>query len=188
MSIRVLAKNYIRSMTPKVPVRKMEHMWKKPSTGRVKVNVDASFHADTLSGTCGVVVRDECEDFIAAAEWFLSHIRDVDSAKLTAIRNGLYLVGSLGCNNADIESDCMFVVESVQLMDAYLGPDVALIAECKQPSMDFVNISFMHCFREASQVADEIARHSFSSINSSTWDTEIPDFISHLLVNDMTII
>ena len=50
LSIRVLATNYIRSISPKMPSRKDGFMWKKPSHGVVKINVDASFHGDTLSG------------------------------------------------------------------------------------------------------------------------------------------
>lgn len=92
---------------------------------------------DTLSGACGAVVRDERGDFLGAATWFFLHIRDVDSAELMAIRNGIYLLANLGCNNVEIESDCSFAVEAIQQMDSYLGPAGALVSECKQLSMDF---------------------------------------------------
>ena len=49
LSIRVLATNDIRAMSPRVPNRKYDFMWKKPSNGVVKINIDASFHCDTLS-------------------------------------------------------------------------------------------------------------------------------------------
>lgn len=49
-------------------------------------------------------------------------------------------------------------------------------------------MSFKHYFREANQVADELAKHSFRARSSASWDDVIPDFVSHLLVNDMTII
>ena len=73
-------------------------------------------------------------------------------------------------------------------MDDYLEADVAVILECKQMAMDFTKISYKHCFREANQVADSLAKSSFDSRSSGLWDNSIPDFISHLLVNDMTII
>ena len=124
-------------------------MWQKPSHGLVKVNVDASFYVDTLSGACSVVIRDERGDFLAAEIWFVPHIRDVDSAELMAIRNGIYLLANLGCNNEEIESDCSFAVETIQQMDSYLGPGVAFVSECIQLAMGFAKISFIHCFREA---------------------------------------
>lgn len=105
-----------------------------------------------------------------------------------AIRNGIYLLASIGCTSAEVESDCSFAVESIQLMDDYMGADSAIVAECKQLSIDFTKLSFKHCFREANQVADELAKQCFSSKSSGSWDAVVPDFISHLLVNDMTII
>ena len=59
--------------------------------------------------------------------------------------------------SVEIELGCMFVVESVQLMDDYLYLDVAVIMKCKQFAMDFTKICFKHCFREANQVADSLA-------------------------------
>lgn len=50
MSIKVPATNYTRSLTPKLQPRTSNHMWKKHAHSMVKVNVDASFYADTLSG------------------------------------------------------------------------------------------------------------------------------------------
>ena len=188
LAIKVLATNFLRSTIPKGPIRKNDHMWRKPGYGIVKINVDASFQYETLSGACGAVARDYRGDFIAAASWFVPNISGVDSAELTAIRNGIYLATHIGCNNIEIESDCSFAVDSLNQVDDYLGPEVAIITECKQLMMDFASISFRHCYREANQVADELAKNSFTTRSSSSWDDEIPDFISHLLVNDMSII
>ena len=71
---KVLAMNYMSSLTPKGPVRKNDHMWKKPGNWMVKINVDASFQYETLSGACGAVTRDERCDSITAAGWFLPNI------------------------------------------------------------------------------------------------------------------
>ena len=89
---------------------------------------------------------------------------------------------------AEIESDSSFAIESVQSSDDYLGPNAAVLAECKQLSLDVSKIPFNHCYREANQVADMLAKHSYNSRSPSVWDDVMPDFISHLLVNDMTII
>jgi hypothetical protein len=117
-------------------IKFVEKLWKKPGREHVKINVDALFHAETLSGACGAIVRDDHGDFIAAATWFLPHVRDVDSAELIAIRNGMFLTANLCCNKVEIESDCSFVVDSVKLMDEYLGPDVTVVMECKQMALD----------------------------------------------------
>ena len=188
LSIKVLATNYIRYFKPNGPARKIDGLWKKPVHGMIKINVDAAFQSETLSGASGAVARDERGDFVAAACWFLPNITDVDSVELITIRNGMFLANQIGCSRVMFESDSSFAVEAINQLDGYLGPEVAIIAECKNLMLDYEKISFNHCFREANMVADEIAKYSFSNRASVVWEDETPAFISHLLVNDMSII
>uniref|UniRef100_A0A8I7B0M7 RNase H type-1 domain-containing protein n=1 Tax=Hordeum vulgare subsp. vulgare TaxID=112509 RepID=A0A8I7B0M7_HORVV len=104
------------------------------------------------------------------------------------MRNGLYLATNIGYSSVEIESDCMAMMEAMQSMDDYLGADLAMVLECKQMAMDFTKIYYKHCFREANQVADSLARHSFDSQSSRLWENSTRDFIYLLLVNDMTIL
>ena len=100
----------------------------------------------------------------------------------------MFLASQIGCSRVMFESDSSFAVEAINQLDGYLGPEVAIIAECKNLMLDYEKISFNHCFREANMVADEIAKYSFSNRASVVWEDETPAFISHLLVNDMSII
>jgi hypothetical protein len=69
---------------------------------------------------------------------------------MTAIWNGLYLAGRIGCNKVIIESDCSFVVEAVQQpAETYVGSDVTMVLECKQLGLDFASVSYTQCSREA---------------------------------------
>ncbi|KAE8797118.1 Ketohexokinase [Hordeum vulgare] len=188
LSMRVLATNFIRAMPYRVPNRKYDSMWKKPSNGVIKINVDTSFNGDTMSGASEAIARDNNGDFVAAPSWFCPHVRSVDSVELIAVRNGIFLAASLGCNSLEIESDNSFVVDTLNSTQEYLGPDVAIVSECQHMALEFGRISFKHCFREANQVADELAKNAFPNRSSSSWEVVIPDFISHLIVNDMSII
>ncbi|KAE8814973.1 Bidirectional sugar transporter SWEET14 [Hordeum vulgare] len=123
-------------------------MWKKPTCGMVKVNVDASFHMDTFSRASGVVVRDDKGDVIPAANWFIPHVRDADAAELLAIRNGIYLLSSIGCTKARLNLVVLLWWDPYN----YMSPVSAVIVECKQLSIDFAKLSFGHYFREANQV------------------------------------
>ena len=100
----------------------------------------------------------------------------------------MYLLASLGCSKAEVESESSFVVDSFQLMDDQPGSEATVVAECKKLSVDFAKSNLKHSFREANQVADALAKHSFSSKAHGSWNAEIPNFISHLLVNNMVII
>ncbi|KAE8770875.1 Bidirectional sugar transporter SWEET14 [Hordeum vulgare] len=188
MSIRVLETNYIRSLTFMPSVRMGDYMWNNQTSGIVKLNVDASFHADTLSGASEAVERDDKGEVIAATNWFILHIRYADVVELLVITNGIYLLSSIGCTKAKVESNCSFALECLKLLENYMGPHSAVMAECKQLSIDFAKLSFGHCFREANQVADELAKQRFRPRSSGSWDSSVLDFISHLLVNDVTII
>ena len=129
VSIKVLLTNFMRAANSKSPKCKLDQMWKKPSKGFVKINVDASFVAETLSGTSGAVARDENGNFIAAASWLMPHVPNVDSAKMTVIRNGFYLAASIGCSKLIFKSDSSFVVDAMKGENDYAGPSIPMMME-----------------------------------------------------------
>lgn len=55
-------------------------------------------------------------------------------------------------------------------------------------AIDFAKVSYVLGLGEANEVADGLTKNSFRTRSSSFWDTSIPDFVSHSLVNDMSII
>ena len=63
MSIATLTTNYQRAMKKKT--RKPEG-WKKPSEGKLLLNVDASYKSDRGTGSTGAIIRDSSGSFIAA--------------------------------------------------------------------------------------------------------------------------
>ena len=112
------------------------------------------------------------------------HVRSAESAELSAIRNGLYLAGRIGWNKVYIKSDSILAVKAVTRAHDYMGPDVAVIAECIQ----LASIDYGYCCREANVVADSLAKLYFVSSSSELWDSTILDFILPHSINDMSII
>ena len=188
ISIQVLATNFVRAHSPNQPIRRIDHVWKKPSAGVVKINVDASFHEDKFTGACGAVAREDHGKFLGATTHVLPHVSSVGSAELFAIRCGLYLAAKLGCMKLIIESDSLTALEAISDPNAYMGVDVPIIAECSLMSMDYTSISFDYCTREANLIADGLAKHCFSISKSEEWETLVPDFILHHYVNDLAVI
>lgn len=129
---------------PKHPVHKREHLWKKPARGTVKINVDASFCPENMSGASGAIARDDNGDFIAAASWFIPHVCSADSAEIQAVRNGILLALRIGCNSLVIESDSTNAVEIFNQEDDYYGPDPAIAMDCKQMTIDFAKTECMY--------------------------------------------
>jgi hypothetical protein len=73
------------------------------------------------------VAQDDHGSFIPATDWFIPHVDNVDSAEISAVKNGTYLTSQIGCSNLLIESDCSFVVEAMQQSSSYAGPDVSSV-------------------------------------------------------------
>ena len=145
--IKVLATNFVRANSPNQPTRKLDQIWRKPDSGIVKINVDASFHADTMAGACGAVARDEHGTFIAAASWILPHVVSADSAEIYAIRFGLILAANIGCTKIVIESYSLNALEAASNPEAYMGGDAAVITEATILAMEFSTVSCVRCCR-----------------------------------------
>ena len=187
-TIKVLCTNFFRASKTNIPDRKREQMWRKPPRGWVNINVDASFSTETMSGTVGAIARDDRGEFVAAAAWFIPHVITAESTEIQAIRNRAWLAQHIGCNSLILESDNLNAVQAFDQQEIYNGNDAAVVMDGKQICTDFASVSYLHCFREANEVADLLAKHSSLSRSSHLWEDFTPDFISQAIVNDLSII
>lgn len=81
----------------------------------------------------------------------------------------------------------MNAVEAFNQQEAYYGPEAAVIMEWKQMGSEFAKSSCVHCFRESN--SEKCNEYISSRMNQMKfWGSYIPDFISHLIVNDLSII
>lgn len=124
--------------------------------------MDASFHAENMSGACGVVARDEHGNFLTVASWTLLHVSLAESAEIRAIRSGITLASNIGCTKVIMEYDCMNALEAIAHPEAYLGPDIPIITEATLVDLEFPAITFVHCYRKANLVVDRLAKHCLS--------------------------
>lgn len=161
ISIRAIALNFLRSCDHKRQPAKTDSR-KKPSYGIVKINVDASFHDDLLSGATGAIAQDDKGNFIATTSWFLPYARSVTSAEIAAIRNGLYLAANISCMKVEVESDSSLAVEYVFLGNQYLGADFGIVREYSTLAMEYTQIKYLNCPRDANQVVDGLVKQCFS--------------------------
>jgi hypothetical protein len=97
------------------------HGWEKPPEGFVKLNIDAAFSIDSLSGATEAAIRDDHGIFIAGSCCGLPHVADAASAEARALRDGLILAGQVGCNKLVINSDCMKVIETMHNEGNFAG-------------------------------------------------------------------
>jgi ribonuclease HI len=133
----------------------------------VKVNVDTSFSADNLEGGIGAVIRDEWGHLIATATCIIPHVSSACSEETLVLWNILYLARHMGCHKIMMESDCAAAMEALQDTEDHMGQDAAITVECHQLSMQFGRTTLQHCHRETNEVADILAKTTFSSRSSA---------------------
>ena len=110
------------------------------------------------------------------------------AAEAIAMREGLALANSLGCNNIAAESDSTDVIEACTGANSWWGEASATFADCIDLASLIGTVSFRYCPREANEVAHEIVRSCFTEKVSCNWVDEPPSFILGKLINDVTIV
>ena len=68
-----------------------------------------------------------------------------------------------------------------------LGPAAAIYEECTFLSRNFTEVIFSHCPRESNMAAHVLASRSEGN-QSIVWLDDPPDFLMHVLANDVSVI
>jgi hypothetical protein len=114
LSIKAMVSNSLRAK------KNMSGMirkgWTKPPSGKVKLNTDAAINLDTRTASTGCIIRDFQGQFLAACRVEIEGVIDVATAEAQAVRDGLRLAERIGCNNIDIET------ESLEVVNAFHNP------------------------------------------------------------------
>jgi ribonuclease HI len=162
--------------------------WSKPEPRHIKLIVDASFYLDSRACVVGAVLRDYQGSFIAANCSFIPHVASVAMAEAIAMREGLGLAATMGCNALIAESDSVEVIEACTGEAMWWSDSAAIYADILDATTTIDKVIFKHCSREANKVAHDLAKYSFSSKLSCKWVDEPPGFLLNNLVNDATIL
>ena len=106
---------------------------------------------------CGGIVRDDGGHWVAG---FTRRIRVTSSfeAELWGLKDGLMLCSNLNISSLMVEIDAKAIVDALGNTE-YVNNIISLILDdCKLLVTQFNWIQFKHCYREANQCADSLAR------------------------------
>jgi ribonuclease HI len=78
----------------------------------MKLNVDVAYYVEEGAGAVGAVIRDYEGRFVAAKTVLLPHVASTAMAEAAAMRQGLIVAESIGCNRLVGESDSMDTIEA----------------------------------------------------------------------------
>lgn len=185
LAIGAIYSNFTTANSPKA--KRKTKGWSKPIQSFVKLNVDASFDADDLRGTTGAVIRESKGNFVAASNSRIEFVHDSMSAEIHALKQGLILAQSLGCNKVVCCSDNMDVIQAMNNGGYSSGIAAAILDDCYHLAIEFVKIKFEHDYREANSVAHELARLARGQMQQ-VWFENPPVSIIPLLISDVTSI
>ena len=162
--------------------------WQRPDPRQLKLNANASFYADSLSGVVGAVLRDYKGQLVAASCMFLPYVASASVAEATTMREGLSLANNKGCHNIVAEGDSLEVSDACNGNDTWWSESAAVFADCLDIATSIGKVIYRHCPREANSVAHDLARFVFIERSSCNWDDDPPSFLLNSLTNDVTII
>jgi ribonuclease HI len=112
---------------------------------------------DDLRSITGALIRDSKGNFVAASNK-LEFVHDVLLAEIQALKHGLILAQSMGCNRIICCSDNMDVIQAMIDGGFSNGVTVPIVDDCYHLASEFVKNEFEHNCCEANAVAHELAR------------------------------
>ena len=135
LSVRTLAGNFL-AVTAK-PAKEKRNPSTRLQSGYTKLNVDASFDPDLLQGTVGAVLRETTGNFLAASNNIVGVCMDVFMVEALALRFGLNLTTSMGCNKWILNSDNSDLISTMQDGGNSSGTSAAILDDCYHMARDF---------------------------------------------------
>ena len=134
--------------------------WERPLQGWKKLNSDGSALGEHRLAGCVGVIKDEGGHWVAGLSKRIGYT-SCFAAELWGLREGLLLCYNLNIQLLEIEVDAKSIVDvlgNLSYVNNIISP---ILDDCRQLITRFQQVQIMHCFRQANQCADDLARMSF---------------------------
>jgi ribonuclease HI len=159
--------------------------WMKPSQGRYKCNVDASFSSRLNRVGIGMCIRDDQGRFVIAKTVWKSPIMNVDLGEAIGLLSAIKWVHELQLHNVGFELDSKNVVAKFHGHREDHSELGDVIKDCQRLHASyFPNSSVEFIWRQANEVAHTLAKAA-SSLASFHLHIDIPPCIRTLIDNEM---
>ncbi|MCH81405.1 cytochrome P450 [Trifolium medium] len=161
-----------------------EVSWTKPSPGRYKCNIDASFSPGLNRVGLGTCIRDDQGSFVLAkTEWF-SPICEVDMGEAQGLLRAFKWVRDLQLDNVDFELDAKTVVMKVLSKNDDISELGEVIKDCQQLHNTFLRNSKVEFIRRQINVAAHVLARVAPSLASFRIFTDTPTCIHNIIINE----
>ncbi|XP_024178198.1 uncharacterized protein LOC112184155 [Rosa chinensis] len=105
--------------------------WSRPPRGRLKINIDGSFCADTGSGGVGVVVRNYEGTCMATFARTVQYAQSAIHMEAEALRAGLLIAIHQDWKEIEVESDCVNLVNALHVDGDDLSDIGRILDDCR---------------------------------------------------------
>ena len=159
--------------------------WKRPSRGRLKCNVDASF-SDSLNKTgIGICLRDDEGTFVLAKTVSISPRCPVPLGEALGLFHAIRWLSDMKFDNVDFALDSQLTTTAFNHHREDVTEFGQVISACKRLfTSSFTNSQVEFNKRQANVVAHTLARVATLSA-SSTIHIDVPPCIEQLIINEM---
>ncbi|GAU34524.1 hypothetical protein TSUD_393980 [Trifolium subterraneum] len=150
----------VRSLVSTEVSQVTQHMdWTKPSSGRYKCNIDASFSSSLNKVGIGICIRDDQGRFVIARTEWLTPIMEVEVGEAIGLLHALKWVEELQISDMDFEVDCKRVVDSLHSNKNHASDLCAIIIDCRRIlATSLMNSHVKFIRRQANEAAHRLAR------------------------------
>jgi hypothetical protein len=162
--------------------------WTKPSSGCVKVNVDASFAQPGNQATLGVIARDEHGNVCFSAARVLTNCSSAEEAELEAIKDGLSLAATWTQGQIICETDCLVAASAINKPGRDLSQLCHIINDIKDVLASGVGSSVVYINRTCNHVAHSLASSARVYNSVGFWLGAVPTDIEPLLEEDCNVL
>jgi len=158
--------------------------WQKPTIGRLKCNVDASF-SDALNCVgFGLCIRDDSGNFIKAKTLWSNSVCATDIGEALELSHAIHWVRELQLTDVDFELDAKKVVDYYNGGHNNISEFGAIIDKCKRCCFScFENSKVEFRRRQANDVAHTLARE-VTFLSSPHVFNDVPLCIETLTINE----
>ncbi|XP_073154204.1 uncharacterized protein [Henckelia pumila] len=145
------------------------HSWSLPPTGKLRLDVDASFDEDNnMCGIGGIVKNQEGQPLVAFGNNIMMP-GSVVMGELHSIKAGLEMVREQEFNQVVIASDSLLAVKAVTSPKDDLSYVGLCASEINLLMVELGNISLFHVRRSANEVAHSLSKFACSSPTPFCW-------------------
>ncbi|GAU43413.1 hypothetical protein TSUD_398900, partial [Trifolium subterraneum] len=159
--------------------------WEKPSQGRCKCNIDASFSSTHNKVGIDTCIRDDQGRYMAAKIEWLEPILDVEIGEAMGLFSAVKWMDELWLSDVDFEMDCKRVVDCLHSSRTYNSDLGDILRDCRVIlATNLVNSHVKFIRRQANEVAHRLAREA-TSLASFHIFIDIPTCIYDIIMNEM---